>query len=52
MKATTKTRRKAALERLISSTWENSKAKRKGTKSREQWQKWKDAHIEFLSKKV
>lgn len=37
-----------ALQRLKSSTYANSKAKRKGTATEEQWQAAKDAQIERL----
>ena len=35
-------KRKEALERLSNSVWKNSKAKRLGTKTQNQWAAWKD----------
>ena len=36
------TKRNEAYERLLASTYENSKAKRLGTKTEEEWDAWKD----------
>lgn len=41
-------KRTEAKVRLEASTWENSKAKRLGTKTQEQWQKYKESLLESL----
>jgi len=42
-------KRQEALERLRRSLWENSKAKRKGTKTKEEWETYKEELMEKLS---
>jgi len=42
MKKTKQQKRAEALIRLKDSKWENSKACRTGSRTKEQWQKWKD----------
>jgi len=41
-------KRQQAVEWLKVSRWEDSKAFRKGTKTREQWEAWKASEIERL----
>jgi hypothetical protein len=48
MKRTKDNRRVDALARLKQSTWENAKARRRGTMTREEWQARKDADIRHL----
>jgi hypothetical protein len=48
MKKTLQQRRAEALERLRASTFDNSRAKRTGSQSREEWQASKDATISRL----
>lgn len=50
MNSAKQVRRTSALERLKESTWENSKACRTGSKTKEQWQQWKDNEVARLSK--
>lgn len=49
---TIRQKRQEALVRLEASKWEDSKANRKGTASREEWQERKEASIEKLKKMV
>ena len=43
-------KRKTALEILKNSSWDNSKAKRTGSKTEQQWQEWRSAEIAKLEK--
>jgi hypothetical protein len=48
MKRSREDRRADALARLRTSKFENSRAKRKGTQTREEWQESKEARIRHL----
>jgi hypothetical protein len=52
MKRTKDERRAEALERLRASSYDNSRAKRLGTKTREEWQQSKEARISHLEEQV
>jgi hypothetical protein len=52
MKRTEQERRVEALERLKASTFENSRAKRTGSLTREEWQTNKDAEIRHLEELI
>lgn len=49
---TKREKREGAISRLQSSKWEDAKSNRLGTKTQEQWQNWKEDHLDFLSKKL
>lgn len=50
MKSTTQ-KRKEALERLKQSKWEDSKAFRTGSKTEDQWNKWKAKELARMGTK-
>jgi len=43
-------RREEAVERMVEAKFKDSKACKKGTKTEEQWQKWRKAEIERITK--
>lgn len=51
MKRSKSERRAEALERLRNSRFENSRAKRTGSQTKEEWQQQKDAEIRRLEEK-
>ena len=52
MKQTKAERRAEALERLKASIYENSRAKRIGTATKEEWEAFKKTEVAFLEEQV
>lgn len=52
MKRSKQERRASALEQLKASDFDNSRAKRLGTKTREEWQQSKEARISHLEEQL
>jgi len=52
MKRSEQERREEALERLKASTFENSRANRTGSATKEEWQTRKDADISHLEEQL
>jgi hypothetical protein len=48
MKQSKREKRAGAIYRLETSTWDNSKAKRLGTKTKSEWETQKETHLEQL----
>lgn len=49
---TKQTLRQEAVQRLAKSTYEDSRAKRLGTRSEQQWNEWKNKELARLSARV